>query len=62
LAVDRVVVALILNHAPREVTAVYDRHRYDAEKRQALDLWANRLRAIVEGGGSNVVPLRLVPE
>ena len=26
----------ILNHAESEVTAVYDRHRYDLEKRRAL--------------------------
>jgi hypothetical protein len=29
------------------VTAVYDRHSYDAEKRAALDFWGRRLEAIL---------------
>jgi hypothetical protein len=42
-------VAKILNHAEREVTAVYDRHSYDQEKRQALEAWGSRLEKIVTG-------------
>jgi integrase len=58
LGVDRVVIAKVLNHAENEVTAIYDRHRYDLEKRRALDLWGARLTAIVEGtDGGNVVSL-----
>jgi integrase len=58
LGADRVVIAKVLNHAETEVTAVYDRHRYDREKRQALDLWAERLRTIVSGSDdSNVVSI-----
>ena len=49
LGVDRVVIAKILNHAEQEVTAIYDRHRYDAEKRRALEAWAQRLGEIVGG-------------
>jgi len=49
LGVDRVVIAKVLNHAESEVTAIYDRHRYDREKRRALDLWGERLKAIVDG-------------
>ena len=45
--VARLVIGKILNHAERGVTAVYDRHTYDAEKRAALDNWAQDLRAIV---------------
>jgi hypothetical protein len=37
------------NHAERDVTAVYDRHSYDPEKRTALDAWGRRLEAIVTG-------------
>jgi hypothetical protein len=29
------------------VTAVYDRHSYDLEKRAALDFWGRRLEAII---------------
>jgi len=37
----------ILNHVERDITAVYDRHSYDAEKREALEVWAKRLTAII---------------
>ena len=45
--VSRLIVSKILNHAERGVTAVYDRHSYDDEKRSALDWWAARLHAIL---------------
>jgi integrase len=38
--------------------AVYIWHSYEAEKRQALDLWADRLTVIVGSGGAAVVPMR----
>ena len=57
LGVDRVVIAHVLNHADGSVTAVYDRHRYDVEKRRALDLWAERLGDILGGNSSNVIQL-----
>ncbi len=50
LGVSRLAVSKILNHAEPGVTAVYDRHSYDAEKRQALDRWASHLAALVGGG------------
>jgi len=49
MGIPRLTVKKILNHAEREVTAVYDRHSYDAEKREALETWANRLMTIVSG-------------
>ena len=51
----------ILNHVERDVTATYDRHSYDQEKRQALDAWGQRLIEIVSGEpkASNVVSLEL---
>jgi hypothetical protein len=36
IGISRLVVSKILNHAEPGVTAVYDRHSYDAEKRAAL--------------------------
>ena len=58
LGVDRLVISKVLNHAEGGVTKRYDRHRYDAEKRTALDRWAMRLREIVYGKtGGNVVLL-----
>ena len=38
-------VGKVLNHKERGVTAVYDRHSYDQEKRQALEAWGRRLKA-----------------
>ena len=47
--VPRLVVSKILNHVETGVTAVYDRHSYDPEKRAALDFWGKRLEQIVTG-------------
>jgi integrase len=61
LGVDRVVIGKVLNHAEGEVTAVYDRHRYDMEKRRALDLWGEHLLEIISGTDlGNVVSLTAV--
>ena len=49
--VNRIVIGKILNHAEPGVTAVYDRHSYDAEKRAALDAWGSRVKHIVAGTG-----------
>lgn len=48
----------ILNHLPPRLVRTYDTNTYLAEKRQALDLWADHLLALVAGEASNVVPLR----
>ncbi|MDP2179994.1 site-specific integrase [Methylicorpusculum sp.] len=43
LGVSRLTVSKILNHSESGITAVYDRHSYDREKRAALMLWSDRL-------------------
>ncbi len=60
MGISRLTVGKLLNHAELGVTAVYDRHSYDAEKRQALDAWGARLEEIVTGkvADEKVVPLR----
>jgi integrase len=45
--VPRLVVSKILNHVETGVTAVYDRHSYDLEKRAALDFWGKRVDDMV---------------
>ena len=45
--VSRLVVGKILNHVETGVTAVYDRHSYDAEKRAAIDIWERELQRIL---------------
>ncbi len=57
MGISRLVVSKILNHVERGITAVYDRHSYDLEKRQALESWARKLKGIVEGTESKVIPL-----
>ena len=49
IGIPRLVVSKVLNHAETGVTATYDRHSYDQEKRQALDAWAGRVEAILAG-------------
>jgi integrase len=44
--VNRLVVSKILNHVETGITAVYDRHSYDAEKRVGLETWDALLTAI----------------
>jgi integrase len=47
IGISRLVVSKILNHAEPGVTAVYDRHSYDIEKRAALVAWGARLEEII---------------
>jgi integrase len=47
IGIGRLVVSKILNHAEPGVTAVYDRHSYDREKRDALAAWGARLEEII---------------
>jgi integrase len=60
LGVPRLTVSKLLNHAEAGVTAVYDRHSYDGEKRAALLRWETRLREIVSGrsASAQVIALR----
>ena len=44
--VPRLVISKVLNHVESGVTAVYDRHSYDAEKRKALAAWSRTLERI----------------
>lgn len=55
LGCSRVVQDRILNHVDSSVSAIYDRHRYDAEARAWLQKWADYLDTLTV---SNVVPLR----
>lgn len=58
IGIPRLVVAKVLNHAEVGVTAVYDRHSYDNEKRQALEAWARKLSSIVTGKSAKVVAFK----
>ena len=62
LGVQPIVIGAIANH--RSVTkagvtfAVYVKHDYGREKREALDLWAERLSGIIAGKAAKVVPIK----
>jgi hypothetical protein len=52
----------VLNHAAASVqgiTSVYNRSKYEPQKRAALALWAQHVLALAEGRVPKVVPLRL---
>lgn len=44
---NRLVISKILNHVEGGVTAIYDRHSYDNEKRQALMEWSEKLAMLL---------------
>jgi integrase len=61
LGVPHPVAVAVLNHSPRGVmgvTAIYNRHRYLDERRQALERWAQRIGEIVGPSSGNVTPFR----
>jgi integrase len=58
MGIPRLVVAKILNHVEPGVTKVYDRHSYDAEKRQALEAWGRKVMALVTGETAKVISLQ----
>ena len=64
LGINRLVISKILNHVETNVTAIYDRHGYDAEKRHALEAWAAHLEGILSGKprADNVVALATAGE
>ena len=55
-------IAHVANHRSLTKAGVtfahYVQHSYEGEKRQALELWADRLQAIISGAGARIVPMR----
>ena len=56
--ISRLVVGKILNHVEKDITAVYDRHGYDAEKQSALTWWDTKLAAILANKTATVLPFQ----
>ena len=48
--VSRIVIAKVLNHADRGVTAIYEQSSYDDEKRVALEFWGAHVIDITSSG------------
>lgn len=57
LGIPRLHVEKVLGHETGDIAAIYDRHDYAAEKRTALERWAEYLGALVEGRAAVVVPM-----
>jgi integrase len=56
------VIEKVLNHKSgsfRGIVGVYQRHEYAAEKRDALQRWANHVGGLVSGKPADVVPIRI---
>ena len=62
LGVPPIVLGHIANHRTTTragvTLAVYVQHAYEREKREAMELWAGRLQAIIAGGAAKVVAIR----
>ena len=56
MGISRLVVSKLLNHAESGVTAVYDRHSYDQEKRAALVAWGEKVGDLM-GEASPVIDI-----
>ena len=56
--ISRLVIGKILNHVEKDITAVYDRHGYDAEKQSALVWWDTKLAAILKNKAATVLPFQ----
>jgi hypothetical protein len=51
VACARFVISRILNHSDdKDITSVYDRYGYDAEKKAAMEFWNLQLVAVLKGG------------
>ena len=57
LDVDRLVIAKLVNHKDRTITGHYDHDERTQEKRQAVDKWDRKLRAIMTGETQKVVSI-----
>jgi integrase len=54
--VPRFVISRILNHSEdKDITSVYDRYGYDAEKKAAMEFWNRQLNSILKGKSSATV-------
>jgi len=58
LRISDLVAEMIIGHGRKGIQRVYDQHSYEQEMREALELWAARLRDIVTPPPDNVVNLK----
>jgi hypothetical protein len=58
LGIAPIVIGHVANHRTTTkagiTLGIYIQHQYEQEKRQALELWADRLQGIIKGGADVV--------
>jgi len=61
IGISDVIAERVLGHKLQGVLGIYNRHSYDAEKKQALGLWEKRLQEILglSDAISNVISLEV---
>jgi integrase len=53
--VPRFVISRILNHSEeKDITSVYDRYSYDAEKKAAMEFWNRQLSAVLKSRSASM--------
>ena len=57
LPISTDVAELVIAHARPGLRRVYDLYSFEDEKRDCLDMWATRLRDIVEPAPANIVSI-----
>jgi integrase len=60
IGVSPFIAELVIGHQLKGVHPVYDLYRYRAEKADALERWASKVRDLTEPPPANVLPLRAV--
>jgi hypothetical protein len=59
LGVQPHIAEAVINHLPPKLIRTYDRNKYEAEKRDALDKWATHLKTrVAQATGANVTAIR----
>src|SRR5262245_42553386 len=58
LGVPPFIAELVIGHQQKGVHRVYDVHRYQAEKRDALQRWERKLHSIIDPPPANVIELK----
>ena len=58
LRVPTEVAELVIGHAQKGLHAIYNQHDFLDERREALELWAAKLRSIVTPPPENVLPMK----
>ena len=58
LGIEPHIVEAVLGHKVSGVAGVYNRAKYEAAKRKALETWAGHIEALLGKRASNILPLR----